>query len=123
MATLHPSTESPLKCLFFTWNVGNKMPLAAELEHWCPERGGAFDLIVVGTQENRFKGKGRTASVAPSGRKSVTSFDNGDPAQRSTTKSEEYEDADLDEVAVDFEEQAIEAIEAGDELSALAPSG
>eukprot|EP00966_Prymnesium_polylepis_P154596 3569977-Prymnesium_polylepis.1 len=32
--------QTPLKCLFFTWNVGNKMPIPEELEFWCPEDGG-----------------------------------------------------------------------------------
>ena len=114
-----------LKALFFTWNVGNKMPLASELEHWCPERGGDFDLIVVGTQENRFKRRGRD-SQAPSTdrRKSMDSMDDRKLVASLGTAAEDgdratvYEDADLDEVAVDFEEEAIEAGVSLEELSA-----
>ena len=41
--------------LVATWNVGNKEPQPAELEHWLPVGGDGYDLIVIGTQENAFK--------------------------------------------------------------------
>mmetsp|Transcript_70882 Transcript_70882/g.188619 ORF Transcript_70882/g.188619 Transcript_70882/m.188619 type:complete len:608 (+) Transcript_70882:129-1952(+) len=60
------SSEGQLiKILTFTWNVGNAMPDAEELAHWCPAGGSDYDIIAVGTQENSFKehsAKGRNAS-------------------------------------------------------------
>eukprot|EP00041_Stephanoeca_diplocostata_P028179 m.789415 g.789415 ORF g.789415 m.789415 type:complete len:447 (-) comp23323_c0_seq15:3968-5308(-) len=47
--------DKPIKVLCYTWNVGNAEPDEAELAHWLPENGGDFDLVVVGTQENKFK--------------------------------------------------------------------
>ena len=41
-----------IRLLTFTWNVGNAKPDPAELHHWLPDRGGDFELIVVGTQES-----------------------------------------------------------------------
>eukprot|EP00035_Acanthoeca_spectabilis_P037140 m.43685 g.43685 ORF g.43685 m.43685 type:complete len:674 (+) comp8459_c0_seq2:216-2237(+) len=55
---------SPAKVLVFSWNVGNKMPDEAELAHWCPEGGSDFDLVVVGTQENKYKKKNVDSPVS-----------------------------------------------------------
>ena len=44
-----------MRLLCFTWNVGNAEPDEQELRHWLPREGGDFDLVVVGTQENRYK--------------------------------------------------------------------
>jgi hypothetical protein len=43
----------PIKVLVFSWNVGNAQPKEEELAQWCPQGGAAFDLVVVGTQENK----------------------------------------------------------------------
>jgi hypothetical protein len=47
-----------IKILVFQWNVGNERPHESELTSWLPEHGGDFDLVVVGTQENKFKERG-----------------------------------------------------------------
>ena len=44
--------DEDIKVLCFTWNVGNAKADAEELQHWLPENGGHYDLVVVGTQEN-----------------------------------------------------------------------
>ena len=68
----------PVRLLTFTWNVGNREPAEAQLEYWLPERGGDFDLIVVGTQENRYKQKGRSSTRRSSARSSVAEVEESD---------------------------------------------
>lgn len=53
----------PVSVLAFTWNVGNAMPDAAELEHWLPREGAGYDLIAIGTQENNFNQKKRSSNL------------------------------------------------------------
>jgi len=55
---------SPIKTLVFSWNVGNAKPAEEELALWCPENGGEFDLVVVGTQENKYKNKKASQAAA-----------------------------------------------------------
>ena len=52
-----------MKILVCTWNVGNKMPLPSELQHWLPASGGEYDLIAVGTQENAFASENTRQSL------------------------------------------------------------
>ena len=47
--------DRELSILVATWNVGNQMPHPQELQHWLPQGGGRFDLVVIGTQENSFR--------------------------------------------------------------------
>ena len=68
----------PVRLLTFTWNVGNREPAEAQLEYWLPERGGDFDVIVVGTQENRYKQKGRSSTRRSSARSSVADVEESD---------------------------------------------
>ena len=52
------SSRRDAKILCLTWNVGNAEPDEQQLENWLPRAGGDYDLIVVGTQENKYKRKG-----------------------------------------------------------------
>ena len=47
-----------MRVLTLTWNVGNAEPLDSQINLWCPAEGGDFDLVVVGTQENRYTARG-----------------------------------------------------------------
>ena len=47
-------SSSSINLLCFTWNVGNKHPIAVEIDAWIPVGGADYDLVVVGTQENSF---------------------------------------------------------------------
>ena len=67
------SKHEHIKVLTFTWNVGNAKPKAEELEHWLPQDGGHYDVVVVGTQENS-----AGSSSATSSRGSVTEDDDED---------------------------------------------
>ena len=49
------ASSRALSILVATWNVGNKRPEEAELEHWLPAKGGSHDVIAIGTQENSFR--------------------------------------------------------------------
>lgn len=53
-----PKASRDAKILCLTWNVGNAEPDEQQLENWLPRAGGDYDLIVVGTQENKYKHKG-----------------------------------------------------------------
>ena len=59
------SDEHDARILVATWNVGNQKPNPEELQHWLPEGGGEFDVIVIGTQENAFKEKKTSKSEDP----------------------------------------------------------
>ena len=47
----------PLEILVASWNCGNRAPDPSELKHWLPAQGGKYDIIIVGTQENRWRHK------------------------------------------------------------------
>ena len=65
--------------LCFTWNVGNAEPIESELAHWLPANGGDFDIIAVGTQENRYKEHRQSSrSRASSSRQAGSDEDDSD---------------------------------------------
>jgi hypothetical protein len=59
------SESSPVRILTATWNVGNAKPDEGELAQWLPANGGAFDMIVIGTQENAFKTRATASAKSP----------------------------------------------------------
>lgn len=76
---------SDISLLVCTWNVGNKCPDAAELEHWLPVNGEGYDIIVVGTQENAFSEKKSNRATI------VSSADASSGRQKSVNLEEDEE--------------------------------
>lgn len=60
------------KLLCFTWNLGDARPKEEELEHWLPQDGGDFDLVVVGVQEAGYSGWEPVTAMSRSRRKRKT---------------------------------------------------